>query len=58
MSVNENLLVDFFRQDEAAAELKVCWRMSEGIIPPGNREIVPLAKVHECGNSVFVTTRR
>ncbi len=58
MSTTENLLADFLTQAEAAAELKVCGRMSEGIIPPRNREILPFAKVPECGDCVFVSTRR
>ena len=32
MSTTENLLADFLTQDEAAAELEVCERTSEGII--------------------------
>jgi hypothetical protein len=41
MSATENLLADFLTQEEAAAELKVCARTSEGIIPPKIREIFP-----------------
>jgi hypothetical protein len=46
MSITEKPLVDFLRQDEAAAELKVCRRMSEGIIPLEIREILPFERFH------------
>ena len=41
MSTTENLLADFLTQDEAAAELEVCERTSEGIILCKIREILP-----------------
>jgi len=48
MNSTENLLADFLTQDEAAAELKVCERTSEGIIPPKIREFLPSASFRGC----------